>query len=74
MYNLKWKREEATSRRQFWLTAGVEEFNDLGTDYEAVFKEIQNWSSENNCGVRMAYNMWSFRNEQEMVYFLLKWQ
>lgn len=41
------------------------------TDSEA--DAIMQWSMQNKVGVRMAYDMWRFKNEKELLVFLLKW-
>ena len=34
---------------------------------------IQTWCVENQCGVRISFDMFKFRNKQEILAFLLKW-
>ena len=34
---------------------------------------IQAWCTENDCGRRMSYDEFLFRNEQEIIQFLLVW-
>ena len=34
---------------------------------------IQAWCTENDCGRRMSYDEFRFRNEQEIIQFLLVW-
>ena len=34
---------------------------------------IQNWCVENRCGVRISFDMFEFRNEDELAFFLLRW-
>jgi hypothetical protein len=34
---------------------------------------IQAWSVECNCGVRMSFNVWKFKNEKQITMFLIKW-
>jgi hypothetical protein len=41
------------------------------TEDDAV--AIQQWCDVNVCGRRMSFDMWQFRNEQELVLFLLRW-
>jgi hypothetical protein len=34
---------------------------------------IMQWTMENHMGVRMSFDMWKFRDEKELMVFLLKW-
>lgn len=34
---------------------------------------VQEWSEANNCGRRISFDMWKFRNKKEITAFLLKW-
>jgi len=34
---------------------------------------VQEWSIECNCGVRMSFNVWKFKNEKQITMFLIKW-
>ena len=34
---------------------------------------VQRWCEENNCGERISFDMFRFRNQAEMSAFLLKW-
>ena len=34
---------------------------------------IQQWSSENNCGVRISFDTWKFKSAKQITMFLLKW-
>lgn len=34
---------------------------------------IQQWCQEHDCGVRMSFDMWNFRNEKELTAFVLRW-
>ena len=34
---------------------------------------IQTWSEECNCGTRMSFNEWKFKNEKQITMFLIKW-
>ncbi len=34
---------------------------------------VQQWCEENDCGVRLSFDMFRFRNKAEMSAFLLKW-
>ena len=41
--------------------------NDLDMD------PIQAWSTECNCGTRMSFNIWQFKNEKQITLFLIRW-
>ena len=41
--------------------------------HEADMDPIQNWSEECNCGTRMSFNVWKFKNEKQITMFLIKW-
>lgn len=34
---------------------------------------VQEWTERNNCGVRMSFDTWRFRDDTEITMFLLKW-
>jgi len=34
---------------------------------------VQNWCVENRCGVRVSFDQFEFRNQDELAFFLLKW-
>ena len=34
---------------------------------------VQAWSVECNCGTRMSFNVWKFKNEKQITLFLLRW-
>ena len=67
-----WPRPE----RGYWLR--VEMLYEHGALTATGLREdmlipIQKWSEENNCGRRMSFDLWQFRNEKEVTMFLLKW-
>lgn len=35
--------------------------------------EIQAWAQENNCGMQMNEWLWSFKNEAQRDWFILRW-
>jgi hypothetical protein len=41
--------------------------NDLDMD------PIQAWTTECNCGIRMSFNVWQFKNEKQITMFLIRW-
>lgn len=40
---------------------------------EELVKEITAWCKENNCGTCMGPGLWSFRNEKQREWFILRW-
>lgn len=34
---------------------------------------IMQWCMEHQCGVRTSFNMWRFKNEKDLMAFVLKW-
>ena len=34
---------------------------------------VQAWSDECNCGKRMSFNVWQFKDEKHITMFLMKW-
>jgi hypothetical protein len=35
--------------------------------------EIGRWCTDNSCGWRMSYDLWRFKNHEQVTLFLLKW-
>ena len=40
---------------------------------ESDMDPIQAWSTECNCGIRMSFNVWKFKNEKQITMFLIRW-
>jgi hypothetical protein len=40
---------------------------------EHMLIPVQEWCQENNCGRRMSFDLWQFRDQEEVTAFLLKW-
>jgi len=40
---------------------------------ESDMDPVQAWSTECNCGTRMSFNVWKFKNEKHITMFLMKW-
>ena len=40
---------------------------------EGDMDPIQKWCNEQNCGTRMAFDMFRFKSQKEITMFLLKW-
>lgn len=37
------------------------------------FDLIQAWCQEHSCGLRISYNMFRFKNDEEISMFMLRW-
>ena len=40
---------------------------------ETDMDPIQAWTDKCNCGTRMSFNVWKFKNEKHITMFLMKW-
>jgi len=40
---------------------------------ETDMDPVQTWTEECNCGTRMSFNVWKFKNEKHITMFLMKW-
>ena len=40
---------------------------------ESDMDPVQAWTTECNCGKRMSFNVWKFKNEKHITMFLMKW-
>jgi len=40
---------------------------------ESDMDPVQEWSVECNCGTRMSFNVWKFKNERQITMFLIRW-
>ena len=40
---------------------------------ESDMDPIQVWTTECNCGKRMSFNIWQFKNEKQITMFLIRW-
>lgn len=71
---LSWLRIEQKGNRfrGYWLQADLDSVSDI-LDSDNTLEEIGQWSRENNCGLRLSYNMWCFKTEADITAFLLRW-
>jgi hypothetical protein len=44
-----------------------------GVIKKKIWDPVQEWSVECNCGTRMSFNVWKFRNEKQITMFLIRW-
>ena len=59
-----------------WLRATSDEVLPRGRVWglnEYDLDPIQYWCKEHNCGTRMSFDMFKFRNKKEITMFLLRW-
>ena len=63
--SIRWTR----GKKSNILVASSDNFYILEQD----FKLISDWCFEHNCGKRVSYDMFQFKNEQEIIMFLLRW-
>jgi hypothetical protein len=73
----RWERIEY-DRPGVWIRLyGAEptypSYPDHGHLTEKEADAIMEWTMQNRCGVRMSFDMWRFRNEKELLAFILKW-
>lgn len=40
---------------------------------EDDMSRVAAWCAEHNCGTRMSYDMFKFRTEEELQFFMLRW-
>jgi hypothetical protein len=40
---------------------------------ETDMDPVQAWTEECNCGTRMSFNVWKFKNEKQITMFLIRW-
>ena len=40
---------------------------------EGDMDPVAAWSTECNCGTRMSFNVWKFKNEKQITMFLIRW-
>lgn len=67
-----------TSRRNTirvcFLDEGWAQINDYNQWIQEIIDQMVLWCSQHDCGQRVAYDMFAFRNQKEVSMFLLKWQ
>jgi hypothetical protein len=71
MHKLIWKPYER--RPGVWLRASVPDVYMTATQLEDHLIEIGEWCRENDCGSRQSFDMWQFKNHEQVTAFLLRW-
>lgn len=71
---ISWREHET---KKLHLVAHVPE-NDDHVDYVVFFTEddlrpIWEWCAINNCGKRVSFDMFQFKNKKQITMFLLRW-
>jgi hypothetical protein len=68
-----WQR--ATHKRGIVLIANtVSDYSNPGMGLnEEDMVPVQQWCDEHECGLRISFDMFRFKNEAEVVAFLLRW-
>ena len=68
---IKWQRLPGLK-----LQAYVDDIQPRGFERglrEDEMEAVQAWSNECNCGTRMSFNIWKFKNEKQITMFLIRW-
>lgn len=70
----KWRKIEQTGKRfrGYWLQADLDSVTDI-VEADNTLEQIAHWSRENDCGLRLSYDLWCFKNEADVTVFLLRW-
>jgi len=65
---LKWTTLDRKPQGLWLMCTWTEPIN-----FDIVLYQVQQWSQENSCGIRMSYDMWQFKTPEEVTAFLLRW-
>lgn len=57
---------------EYWSIDNINR-DTINAEIALTLEEIAKWSVDNNCGRRMAYDMWQFKKRADLTAFLLKW-
>ena len=68
---IKWQRLPGLKLQAYVDALGIRSF-ERGLR-ETDMDPIQVWTEETNCGKRMSFNVWQFKNEKQITMFILKW-
>jgi hypothetical protein len=71
---LKYKKEARGTgiRIVYYLDHGVDTLD--GAPPEDVMNEIQEWCTKSDCGKRLSFDTFYFKNEEAYLMFSLRWQ
>ena len=68
---IKWQRLPGLK-----LQAYVDEIQPRGFERglrETDIDPVAAWTDKCNCGTRMSFNVWKFKNEKQITMFLIRW-
>jgi hypothetical protein len=68
---IKWQRLPGLKLQAYTDDVGPRGF-ERGLN-ESDMDPIQAWTDECRCGTRMSFNVWKFKNEKQIIMFLIKW-
>jgi len=68
---IKWQRLPGLKLQAYTDDVGPRGF-ERGLN-ETDMDPVQVWSDECNCGKRMSFNVWKFKNEKQITMFLIRW-
>ena len=68
---IKWQRLPGLKLQAYTYDVGPRGF-ERGLN-ETDMDPVQAWSTECNCGTRMSFNVWKFKNEKQITMFLIRW-
>lgn len=77
--NYQIRKLEKGNGKSIWIEVITGYDIDLdGTVYSSaadqnLVESMQLWCKQTNCGMRMSYDQFKFKNEKELFTFLLKW-
>lgn len=68
---IKWQRLPGLKLQAYTDDVGPRGF-ERGLN-ESDMDPVQAWTEECNCGTRMSFNVWKFKNEKQITMFLIRW-
>jgi hypothetical protein len=68
---IKWQRLPGLKLQAYTDDVGPRGF-ERGLN-ESDMDPVQVWTTECNCGTRMSFNVWKFKNEKQITMFLIRW-
>jgi hypothetical protein len=68
---IKWQRLPGLKLQAYTDDVGPRGF-ERGLN-ESDMDPVQVWTTECNCGTRMSFNVWQFKNEKQITMFLIRW-
>lgn len=62
------------NRKGYWIKFGTwsdEKYWDMVSEEDMV--SVADWCREHECGTRMSYDMFEFKSQKDLEFFMLKW-